>query len=102
MSIIGTLDVNAYGTTYPNISLQGVGEYQDGTTVVRAYTNEGEAFATLTVCVPGVKLNSKEVLIKTWSENEPLARAAAQSGLFEDTGRRVQTGYTQAQVWRIK
>lgn len=62
--------------------------------------NARKPFAVLTTCIPGVELEEGEFLIKTWSENEPIAAAALASGLFEDTGRRVVCGETEAEVWR--
>lgn len=59
-----------------------------------------DPFGVLTVNIPGVTLDEGEYLIKTWSENEHIAAAALASGLFEDTGRRVVCGETEAEVWR--
>jgi len=61
----------------------------------------GEPIATLTVYIEGVVLQDGELLVKTWSENERIAQQALESGLFEDTGKRVPTGFVEAQVWRF-
>lgn len=63
---------------------------------------DGEMYGKLTVNLPEVKLEDGELLIKTWSENENLSGAAMKTGLFEDTGKRIPTGFCEAQVWRIK
>lgn len=55
--------------------------------------------ATLTVNIREVKLKEREILAKTWSENEEIARAVLASGLFMDTGKRIKTGFVEAQVW---
>jgi hypothetical protein len=39
--------------------------------------------------------------VKNWSEHAELARKAADSGLFEDLGIVIPTGYVEAPVWRI-
>jgi hypothetical protein len=50
----------------------------------------------------GADVAKDEIAVKTWFENEHLVEAMLQSGLFEDTGRRVQAGFAEAQVWRFK
>jgi hypothetical protein len=59
-------------------------------------------FADLTVNLIEKPLEKNEIFVKTWSENEVIAKACMATGLFEDTGKRVPTGFVQAQVWRIK
>lgn len=61
-----------------------------------------EPYATLTVNIPEVKLEENEILVKTWSENMDIAIAAFKTGLFEDTGKTVPTGFTHAEIWRVK
>lgn len=95
------LTVKLYGATY-KVILSTIGKYQDGTPAVQAVTLNGEPFGRLTVCVPGTKLKEDEILVKTWSENEPLAQAALESKYFENTGRCVPTGHCHAEVWRVK
>jgi hypothetical protein len=60
-----------------------------------------ELLGVLTVNLADAVVRNGEILVKTWSENEPLARAALQTGLFEDTGRRLRVGAASVQVWRI-
>lgn len=78
------------------------GCYMDGSYAIRAICDDGSLFGVLTVCVPGSNLNPGEVLVKTWSENEPWAHIALSHGDLVDTGRRVKTGYVEAQVWKWK
>ena len=42
-----------------------------------------------------------EFFAKTWSENECLIEPMLDTGLFEQTGRLVPTGFVFAPVWRI-
>jgi len=63
--------------------------------------NAGDDFGTLTVNIPDVLLRGHEVLIKNWSENEEMAKAALESDLFIDTGKRVATGFVEAPIWEI-
>lgn len=62
---------------------------------------DGSPFATLTVNIPTAELGDWEILVKTWSENEMVAKAALASGRFKDTGKRINTGFVQAQVWEV-
>jgi len=55
----------------------------------------------LTVNIPDVKLGEDEILIKGWSENEPVADAAMKTGWFERTNKIVPTGFAVAEVWRV-
>ena len=50
----------------------------------------------------GAQVADDELAVKTWSENEHVIEPMLKSGLFEDTGRRVQTGFAQAHIWRLK
>ena len=74
-------------------------KYGDGSTAIQVMDSDGEPFGRLTVCVPGTQLSENEVLVKTWSENSEWAPQMLVYG-FEDTGRRVKTGYVEAQVWK--
>ena len=78
-----------------------LGLYPNRQTKVQLWDEDGPA-GYLSCSIDYVDLGNTEFLAKTWSENEELAAAALQSGLFEDTGRRVPAGFTAAQVWRIK
>lgn len=57
--------------------------------------------ARLTVNLPGYHLGDGEFFVKTWSENELIIDDIRKSGLFENTGRRVKTGFVEAEVWRV-
>ena len=79
-----------------------VGQYQNGRVAVQLVdAKTSEPFATLTVNIPQATVSDKEIIVKTWTENEPVARAALESGLFQDTGKRIPTGFSQAQIWKV-
>jgi len=78
---------------------------KDGTPaieVLSANPNEtGLPFGVLTVCVENPpKLEENEIIVKTWSENE-FFNFLKDTKYFEDTGHRVQTGYVEAEIWKI-
>jgi hypothetical protein len=44
-----------------------------------------------------------EIFIKTYSTNEEIAREVlAQTCLFEDTGKRIASGFVDIEIWRFK
>lgn len=77
------------------------GRYDPPRLAITLETYIGEPFGTLTVNLPDDKLDEGEFFVKTWSENEGLAKSCMNSGAFIDTGKRVKTGYVEAQVWRF-
>lgn len=50
----------------------------------------------------GAELHPTEFNVKTWSENESVVQPMLQSGLFEDTGKWVGSGFVRSPIWRIK
>jgi hypothetical protein len=96
--LIGTVETD-YGTA--NVYLSAYCSDPD-VPVVLLQSECGEPIATLSVNIEGSKPGPGEFFAKTWSENERIAAQALASGLFEDTGKRVATGWVQAQVWRFK
>lgn len=94
------LQVNFLGVDYV-LTFQ-IGRYCMGKAPsIELIDSTKEPFATLTVNLPMTALEENEVIIKTWSENEPIAEAARKSGLFFDTGKRVSTGFCQAEIWKV-
>ena len=77
---------------------------QGGALALRIVTDNvvQESYAILTVNIPGTKLSDNEILVKTWSENEATALAALNTGLFQDTGKRIRTGFVEAEIWQVK
>jgi hypothetical protein len=78
-----------------------IGRYSNGRIAIELEEKDGTPFATLTCNLPTMELNGNEVFIKTWSDNEEVAKAALASGRFKDTGKRVSTGFVLAQVWEV-
>jgi len=87
-------------TRYGDMEVEVVLYKTGGTAVLLIQDNY--RFATLSVNFPLVKLEEGEFAVKTWSENEQVAADALASGLFVDTGKRIQSGYVEASVWRFK
>ena len=82
------------------------GRYRHGGQIAITLTNAatGEPWGVLStnLAVYGATIEPDAFAVKTWSENTELAASMRDSGLFEDTGERIPTGYVQAPVWRIK
>lgn len=55
----------------------------------------------LTTNIPGTVLETNECLVKVWSENEPYIEGLLKSGFFEDTKKRISSGFVEAQIWKI-
>jgi hypothetical protein len=64
----------------------------------------GSPIATVSVNMPdhGWLLEDDEFFAKTWSENEQVAEQLLAQGVFEDTGKRVPSGFVQVHVWKEK
>ena len=75
---------------------------EGGDTAVVLATETGEMHAVLTVNIEDTLLKEDEILVKTWSENEDIARACLETGFFEDTGLLVPTGFVTASIWKVK
>jgi hypothetical protein len=75
-------------------------EYKAGGIALQLMDEEGP-YATFTYCVPGVVLGDGEFLAKTVSENESLRQPMLDTGLFVDTGRRVESGFVEIEVWKL-
>ena len=62
----------------------------------------GDPFMHLSCNLPEHPLpDDKHFWAKTWSENESFREQLLNSGMFEDTGKRVQTGFVQAEMWKV-
>jgi hypothetical protein len=84
-----------------------VGRYPAGGAIavqLVADDEPAEPMATFsTNLVPyGAQVSCDEYCVKTWSENEVLVSPMLSTGLFEDTGKRVPSGYVVSPVWRVK
>jgi hypothetical protein len=75
--------------------------YGNGRTAILLVSAEnGQPVCTLTVNLPEKALQEGEFFVRVSEENADIAEEARESGLFEDTGRRVTTGFIQAEVWK--
>jgi hypothetical protein len=101
MKTIGT--IQAYGQTLE--LKQGTYRGRNGAIAISLTGTDEDGFpapyGALTVSIPGVQLAKDEILVKTWGENEEFRTPALTSGLFQDTGRRVPTGFVAAEVWKL-
>ena len=52
--------------------------------------------------MPNESIGPQEIFVRTTEENEHFAKAAMQTGLFEDTGKKVQSGWIKISVWKLK
>lgn len=76
-------------------------QYSNGRMVVGLFDGD-EYYATLSVNLPDApELPTGQFYAKLWSENAPLREPALASKLFEDTGKRLRTGFVRAEVWRL-
>ena len=99
--LIGRID-----TPYGSAAIL-VGRYPAGGAIaiqLVADDEQAEPMATFsTNLVPyGTQVSCDEFCVKTWSENEVFVAPMLSTGLFEDTGKRVPSGYVVSPVWRIK
>ena len=62
---------------------------------------KGEPIATATVRIPCCGLESDEVLIKDYSENEGMLNALIQAGYVTPTGRLVESGFVRLPVCKL-
>lgn len=101
--ILGQFSFDLYDTTY-NVNVIKT-KYTAGPIaicLIDSTTEEDVCTLSTNLHNPEYQLKENEFFAKTWSENEDIAKAALQTGLFEDTGVREPTGFVEAQVWRIK
>lgn len=95
--------VNAFGNTWRGKF--ELAQYREGNRACLSgisLTKDRVPFFTLTVNIPEIPLEEDEIIVKTWSENEEIANELLRwQDYFEDTGKRVPTGYVQAQIWKV-
>ena len=96
-AIVGTVINHSLGECKLDIAWYG-----NGRLCIMAMCDDGQTMGKLTVNIPEVHLREGQYCIKTWSENEELARLCMETGLFEDTGIRIPQGMVEAQVWEKK
>ena len=72
-----------------------------GAMAISLVTADGIHMARMTVNIPEYHLHEDEILVKTWSENEPVIHLAFNDPRFIDTGLRVPCGRVFAEVWQL-
>ena len=77
------------------------GWYEGGRPALELVSDTEGPVSKITVNMPEVKLEPGEILVKTWSENEPMTDFLIKSGIAEDTGKRAKAGYAEAWVMRL-
>ncbi len=95
-------NLNGCRFTYNNETLEiQVRRYYETNAIAIVLDSESGPYAKLTVNIPETILEDKEILVKTWAENEGIAKKILQYPMFIDTGKRIPTGYVEAQIWKI-
>lgn len=63
---------------------------------------DGEQYGVITVNIPEADLADDEIIVKTYSENEHWVPQLVEQlpDVFQDTGKRIQSGHITVQVWR--
>lgn len=74
------------------------GLYDNGRTALQIKTWDNETIATCTINLPDEVLNSNEVIIKDYSENEGMYDTLLKAGIIAPEKRRVASGYITAPV----
>jgi hypothetical protein len=75
--------------------------YANGNLRVQLMTAE-EPYATLSTNIAGIWLEKDCFIAKNYSENEGLNEQFIKSGLFEDTGEKVSSGFVTCPILRFK
>jgi len=93
------MKLGTINTMWGQAHIISMGTYrEDNSPVISLILGDGSPLMHLTVCIKGSNLQPGEILVKSWSENEMLVPRIYDLGLFEDTGRRVASGWVEAQV----
>lgn len=71
------------------------GKYSNGSTAIRASQN-GEPMFVATVALDELPPKG-HVFLKGWSENEGVPQALEKAGIVKLTGRKIPTGYVEAE-----
>lgn len=61
-----------------------------------------EPWSDVTSCVRGAQVEPDEVIVKTYNESEVMREPLLATGYFEDTGKRIASGFAELEVWRLK
>lgn len=61
-----------------------------------------EPYSRLAVNVPQAEIGPHEFFARTYEENYELRGPLLASGLFEDTGKRIKSGFVSLELWRLR
>ena len=76
--------------------------YMNGRTAIQLNDLEdGMPIATATVNIPEAKLESNEVIIKNYSENEGMSKALMDAGIIGPPSRSIRTGHVIVMVHEL-
>ena len=78
------------------------GQYSNGRLAIMLETEGNRPFAVLSVNLVDRRCPKNHFFVKTWAENETIAKYMIMTGLFEDTGLTIPTGHVRASLWRLK
>ncbi len=78
----------------------------DAPLAIQAWLQNDEGFPSpwgriTSACPPGSKVESDEIIVKTYDENEQMRSPLLTSGYFADTGKRIPAGYASLEVWKL-
>lgn len=78
-------------------------KYGNGRIAILAMEEDGSQWGMLTVNFPDAELEEKEIVVKDYSENESWVPQVltALSEYFEDTGKKVHSGFVSASIWKM-
>lgn len=74
--------------------------YGNGSRAIQGFTLQGEPQFVATVALDEIPAKDC-VFLKGWSENEGIPEALVKAGLVELTGRKIPTGYCEAEEARL-
>ena len=74
--------------------------YENGSRAIQGFTLQGEPQFVATVALDEMPAEDC-VFLKGWSENEGIPEALVRAGLVELTGRKIPTGYCEAEEARL-
>jgi hypothetical protein len=76
-------------------------EFKAGGIALQLLDSDGLPYTRFSECIPGTPLADGEFLARTRAENESLRQPMLDTGLFVDTGRRVESGFIETEVWKM-
>lgn len=78
-------------------------QYENGRPALRLIDAEdGSPIATATVTLPDVPLDTNQVFIKNYAENETMLESLVVAGVVKPTGETVQSGFVEVPVCELQ